>query len=70
MLGRHYRYLTNSYVEEMGMEKFVVDRGPVVVGFVSENGVMPVPYRAFDLCVAYNHGLYVREPDGLAWSIR
>lgn len=70
MQGPHFRYLTNSYVEALGLEKFPVDSGPVTVTYVSEHARYPVPYRGFDICVVYNHGLYVREYDGLAWSVR
>lgn len=67
MIGKHYKYLTNSYVEAMGMEKFPVDRGNFEVWI--GDALYPTTMRGFDVCVAYNHALYVREPDGLAWSV-
>lgn len=67
--GPHFRWLTNSYVKAIGKEPFIHERSkPVVVGYVSENGVKPVTYRAFDWCVVYNHMLYAQTEDGKAWE--
>lgn len=71
MNGPHFKYLTNAYVEARGMEQFPVERRePIIACFPSDGKLIPVPYRAFDVAVVYNHGLYMREYDGLAWSRR
>jgi hypothetical protein len=70
MTGRHYEYLTNNYVQAMGMEPFLHQRPrPVTATFIAEDGCFPaVQMYAYDLVVVYNHTLYAREYDGLAWS--
>lgn len=71
MQGPHFDFLTNSYVEALGLEKFVYEHSePVVAFFISEGAMKPLAMRGFAEAVAYNHGLYLREADGLAWSRR
>jgi ribonucleotide reductase beta subunit family protein with ferritin-like domain len=68
MTGRHYEYLTNSYVQAMGMEPFLHERTLPTAVWVPEFAAKPVTMRAFFWAVVYNHTLYFREADGLAWS--
>lgn len=71
MQGRHYKYLTNAFVEWLGLKSFVYEHPhPFLCVWVSENAQKPMTMRGFDRAVVYNHGLYLREPDGLAWSLK
>ena len=69
MTGPFWEFLTDQYVRARRMEVFSVARGPVSV-WVPEIAEKPAVMEPFDICVAYNHGLYVREPDGKAWRLR
>ena len=67
MNGPNWKYLTNQYVEARGMEQFPVRRlNPFLVHV--EGFLRPTLMHGFDICVVWNHALYAREPDGLAWS--
>lgn len=70
MQGPHFKYLTRSYVEWLGLEHFPYQRPNWTCVFVPENAPKPVTMVGFDICVVYNHALYMREPDGLAWVLR
>lgn len=71
MQGPHFNYLTNSYVEALGLEPFLHRRPePMYVDMQIAPGMklLNVPMAAYDHAVVYNHALYLREPDGKAWS--
>ncbi len=69
--GPHFEYLTNSYVNWLGLEPFMyVHPDPVYIDVQIADGIklLDVPMTSMDFAVVYNHALYLREPDGLAWS--
>lgn len=68
MQGPHYEYLTNSYVEWLELEVFPFIHPEPVCVWVPEFAVKPVSMTAVFEAVVYNHALYLRERDGLAWS--
>lgn len=73
MQGPDFTHLTRSYVEYLGLKPFLHERPkPVLADVQIAPGVKlrDVPMVAHDWVVVYNHGLYFREPDGLAWSRR
>lgn len=69
MQGPHFRYLTHSYVVALGLDPLPYEHPePVAVWLQFAGGVRVRRYmRGYDLAVVYNHALYLREPDGLAW---
>lgn len=68
--GPSFKYLTKSYVEWLGLEPHLHFVGHISMCYwISENATKPVTqdYDAYEYAVVYNHALYFREPDGLAW---
>lgn len=70
MQGPHCKYLTHSYVLHLGLDPFPLQRQDVTVVWIDETELIPLQLKAFDLAVVYNHMLYIREPDGLAWTLK
>jgi hypothetical protein len=71
MIGPHFNYLTNSYVEALGLEPWMRPRPePVHVDMQIAPGVkvLGLPMTALDYVVVYNHALYARALDGLSWD--
>lgn len=65
-----YRYLTRSYVEALELSLIpVIQRRNEGVGFRSEDETLPrpAPLRIVE-GVKLDAYLYIREPDGLAYS--
>lgn len=73
MQGPDFTYLTNNYVEALGLEPFLyAHKDLIYVDVAIAPGVklLNVPMVGRDFAVVYNHCLYFREPDGLAWTRR
>jgi hypothetical protein len=71
MQGPHYDYLTNQYVEALGLESWMHPRSePVYLDMPIAPGVklLGIPMIAYDRVVVYNHALYARSNDGLSWD--
>lgn len=71
MQGPFFQYLTNSYVEALGLEPFLYrHKDPVLLDVPIGPGLklFNVPFTGFDWAVVYNHGLYLRSLDGLSWD--
>lgn len=64
-----WRYLTNSYVHALGLERFPVirrrNRGYVSHGL---GGTLPRPEQT-DVGVRLGQWLYCRAADGLSWDL-
>jgi hypothetical protein len=71
MNGPHFNYLTNAYVEALGLEPWMRERPePTYVDMQIVPGIKlcGVPMRGFDRVVVYNHMLYAQALDGLSWD--
>lgn len=69
MQGPHFTYLTRSYVEWLGLEPFPYYHPDPICIWVGENATKPLLVQGIDTAVVYNHALYLRERDGLAWRL-
>lgn len=71
MIGPDYTYLTNSYVEWLGLEPWLRPRPePVYIDMPIAGGIkfLDVPMTAMDWVVVYNHALYFRSNDARSWE--
>lgn len=65
-----YKYLTNAYVEWLGLHPYVVIRpGSAVAGWVSWNATKPLsPGDILSEAVTFEDHTYIRQDDGLSWD--
>lgn len=66
-----FRYVFSLYDGQeyiVGADTVLYERRQPLCVWVGENAMFPKVMRAFDVAVVYNHALYFRETDGLAWS--
>lgn len=70
MLRPRYRHLTRSYVEALGLEKFLVlPTRRVLVGYVSEHAAKPEVRAQWATCVLFEGRRYVAAIDGLSFDL-
>lgn len=67
---RDYKYLTNAYVEWLGLHPFVAIRPlSVTASWVSWNATKPLaPGDRFAEAVTFEGHTYIRQDDGLSWD--
>ncbi len=62
------RYLTNQYVEALGLQVFPVMKSVSTASWISEHATKPESHMTLGLGLQFEGAIHERHPSGLSWD--